>query len=53
MAAEITPAPTEEEAAAIMAAVEHLWPKPVLLFTAEQAKEYGLVDHVVTSTRDR
>ena len=38
MNAEITPAPTEEEAAAIMAAVEHLWPKPVLMYTAEQAR---------------
>jgi hypothetical protein len=28
--AEISPVPTDEEAAAIMAAVEGLWPKPVL-----------------------
>jgi len=27
---EITPAPTEEEAAAIVAAVQALWPRPVL-----------------------
>lgn len=27
---EITPAPTEEEAATIVAAVEALWPKPVV-----------------------
>jgi hypothetical protein len=27
---EISPAPTEEEAAAIMAAVEALWPKPAV-----------------------
>jgi hypothetical protein len=38
MNAEITPAPTDEEAAAIMAAVEHLWPKPVLLYTPEQSR---------------
>ncbi len=31
MNAEITPAPTDEEAAAIVAAAEALWPKPVLL----------------------
>jgi len=35
---QITPAPTDEEAAAIMAAVEHLWPKPVLLYTPEQSR---------------
>jgi hypothetical protein len=28
---DITPAPTEEEAVAIVAAVEALWPKPVLV----------------------
>jgi hypothetical protein len=38
MNTEITPAPTDEEAVAIMAATEALWPKPVLLFTAEQAR---------------
>lgn len=35
---QITPTPTDEEAVAIMAATEALWPKPVLLFTAEQAR---------------
>jgi len=30
MNAEIAPAPTAEEAAAIVAAVEALWPKPVV-----------------------
>ena len=34
----ITPAPTEEEAAAVVAAVEALWPKPVLLVTEEQQR---------------
>lgn len=29
MDAEITPAPTDEEAAAVVAAVEALWPRPV------------------------
>lgn len=29
MSAEISPAPTEEEAVAIVAAVEAMWPKPV------------------------
>lgn len=29
--AQITPAPTDEEAAAIVAAVEALWPRPVML----------------------
>jgi hypothetical protein len=31
MDAEITPAPTAEEAAAVVAAVEALWPRPVIL----------------------
>jgi hypothetical protein len=31
MNADITPAPTDEEAVAIVAAVEALWPKPVVL----------------------
>ena len=31
MNAEISPAPTDEEAAAIVAGVEALWPKPVVL----------------------
>ena len=30
MKAEITPAPTDDEAAVIVAAVEALWPKPVV-----------------------
>ena len=34
MNADITPAPSDEEAVAIVAAVEALWPKPVVL--AEQ-----------------
>jgi hypothetical protein len=38
MNTEITPAPTDEEAVAIMAAAEALWPKPVMLFTADQSK---------------
>jgi hypothetical protein len=32
---EITPAPTDEEAVAIVAAVEALWPKPVVAAEAE------------------
>lgn len=31
----ITPAPTDEEAAAIVAAVEALWPKPVIMAADE------------------
>jgi len=34
----ITPTPTDEEAAALVAAVEALWPKPVLMITAEQQR---------------
>jgi hypothetical protein len=34
MSVEITPAPTDEEAAAIVAATEALWPKPVVLASA-------------------
>jgi hypothetical protein len=30
VSAEITPAPTDEEAVAIAAAIEALWPKPIL-----------------------
>ena len=30
MSTEISPAPTDEEAVAIVAAVEALWPKPVI-----------------------
>lgn len=35
---EISPAPTEEEAVAVMAAMEALWPRPVMLVTAEQQR---------------
>jgi len=35
--AEITPTPTDEEAAAIMAATEALWPKPVVAVPADDA----------------
>jgi len=38
MNAEITPAPTDEEAAAIVAAAEALWPKPVLLVQDDAAR---------------
>ncbi len=31
MSTEISPAPTEEEAVAIVAAVEALWPKPMVV----------------------
>lgn len=34
----ITPSPTDEEAAAVVAAVEALWPKPVLMVTPEQMR---------------
>jgi hypothetical protein len=33
---EMTPAPTEQEAAAIAAAVEALWPKPMLAVEADR-----------------
>lgn len=35
MSAEITPAPTDDEAAAIVAAVEALWPRPVITVADE------------------
>lgn len=35
---EITPAPTPEEAAAIMAAHEALWPKPVVVDTTPERR---------------
>ena len=38
MNTKITPTPTEEEAVAVMAAMEALWPKPVMVVTAEQAR---------------
>jgi hypothetical protein len=34
----ISPLPTDEEAAAVMAAAEALWPKPVMIVSAEQAR---------------
>jgi len=37
MSPDISPAPSEEEAAAIMAAYEALWPRPVVM--AEEATE--------------
>lgn len=37
MSTDITPAPTPEEAAAIVAATEALWPKPVVLVDADAA----------------
>lgn len=36
MSAEISPVPSDEEAVAIMAAVEALWPKPVVAPPHEQ-----------------
>ncbi len=36
--ASISPEPTDEEAAAIAAAVEALWPRPVVLVGAEHAR---------------
>lgn len=38
MGPKITPAPTEEEAVAIVAAVEALWPKPVMLVDDEETR---------------
>ena len=35
MSGEISPAPTAEEAVAIVAAVEALWPKPVVIDDAQ------------------
>ena len=35
---EMTPAPTEQEAAAIAAAVEALWPRPLLAVESEQER---------------
>jgi hypothetical protein len=32
---DITPSPTDEEAVAIVAAVEALWPKPIVLLPTE------------------
>jgi hypothetical protein len=34
----ISPAPTDEEAAAVVAAAEALWPRPVLMVTPEEAR---------------
>ena len=36
MSSEITPPPTDDEAVAIVAAVEALWPRPVVVATDEQ-----------------
>jgi hypothetical protein len=33
---QVSPTPTDEEAAAVAAAVEHLWPRPVVLTAAEE-----------------
>jgi hypothetical protein len=38
MSAEISPAPTDDEAVAIVAAVEALWPRPVMMTAAEQTQ---------------
>jgi hypothetical protein len=38
MDARISPAPTEEEAVAITAAVEALWPRPILVVDREAAR---------------
>jgi hypothetical protein len=35
---EITPAPTDEEAASIVAAVEALWPRPVVAAAEDEAE---------------
>jgi hypothetical protein len=34
----ISPAPTEQEAVAVMAAMEALWPRPVMSVTPEQTR---------------
>jgi hypothetical protein len=34
----ISPVPTDEEAVAVAAAIEALWPKPVMMITPEQAR---------------
>jgi hypothetical protein len=36
---EITPAPTDEEAAAIVAAMHALWPRPVVSIAQERTRE--------------
>ena len=38
-AASVRPAPTDEEAAAIVAAMEVLWPKPVVVPTTESSRD--------------
>lgn len=40
--AEITPTPDDEEVAAILAAYEALWPKPVLLADGATANQEGM-----------
>ena len=34
----ISPTPSEEEPAAVVAAVEALWPRPVLMVTEEESR---------------
>jgi len=34
----ISPTPTDEEAAAVVAAAEALWPRPVMVVTPEQTR---------------
>ena len=38
----ITPAPTDEEAAAIVAALELAWPRPVMLAPAPTVSQNGI-----------
>ena len=56
----MSPAPTDEEAAAIMAATEALWPKPVVLARSTTLPESprvallrALVEHPVPARRNR
>lgn len=39
MSTEITPAPSDEEAVAIVAAVEALWPRPVVVADEQRARD--------------
>jgi transposase len=39
MSTEITPTPTDEEAAALVAAVDALWPRPVVAAVEQRARE--------------
>jgi hypothetical protein len=36
---QITPAPSEEETVAIVAAMEALWPKPMVVLAAEEQRQ--------------